>query len=899
MDRSIYGFIFRHSKTQQIFLLVITCAAFPFIYLQPDIVKRIINDAIGGSVSDFPKNVMSFEFEQIAYLILMCCAFLMIVVINGAFKYYINVSKGRLGERMLRRLRYTLYSRVLRFPQPHFKRVSQGEIIPMITQEVEPLGGFIGDALAQPVFQAGMLVTFLTFIIVQDLYMGLAAIAMFPIQGFIIPRLQKRVNALGKQRVQAVRRVSERISESINGIQEVRANDASNLMRAEFAGHLGRIYLIRFEIFHRKFVIKFINNFLAQFTPFLFYLIGGYLAIQGNLSIGALMGVISAHKDMNAPWKELLAFYQQFQDAKIKYEQVVEQFDPPGMIDEALQIDEPEQIPPIRPGAPVAAQSLTYQEDETTIPIQNFSLAFQSNEKVAIVGSAGGGKDEFPMLLARLLTPTGGRIAIDNQDIKTWPEAVIGRRMAYVGPIAYLFSDSVRANLVFGLKHRPLNVRELDEAEQKDRAERLAENARSGNAPDDFDDDWIDYAAAGASNADDLDTRLIALMEQVNFTRDVYGFGLRGAIDPASRAGLAEGALEARKRLGSRLDDENLRYLVEAYDPESYNDNASLAENLLFGTIVSDALNLETLGDHSYVRQILDESSLTDDLLNVGREAAALMLELFADVEPGDPLFEQYSFIKAEALPDYQTILTKMARGGAEALTDEERGMLLAMPFKLIPARHRLGLLTDEIRERVIQARARFRENLPEDLAGAIEFFDPALYNAAASVQDNILFGKVSYGEAEGPETVGRLVDEVVEELGLSGDIVAAGLDFQVGIGGSRLSGAQRQKVAIARALAKTPDLLILNAAADAMDARTRKGLIENVLACAPGGVVWSLSDSAEADKFNKIVEVAQGRVTNVIENDNAESAAEAKALCDAADDPSADVAATDRGEKT
>jgi len=173
MDRSIYGFIFRHSKTQQIFLLVITCAAFPFIYLQPDLVKRIINDAIGGSVNEFPKNVLSFAFEQLAYLVLVCCGFLVIVVINGAFKYYINVSKGRLGERMLRRLRYTLYSRVLRFPQPHFKRVSQGEIIPMITQEVEPLGGFIGDALAQPVFQAGMLMTFLMFIIVQDLFMGL------------------------------------------------------------------------------------------------------------------------------------------------------------------------------------------------------------------------------------------------------------------------------------------------------------------------------------------------------------------------------------------------------------------------------------------------------------------------------------------------------------------------------------------------------------------------------------------------------------------------------------------------------------------------------------------------------------------------------------------------------
>ncbi len=868
MDRTIYGYILRHSKKQQVVLLFITCAAFPFIYLQPEIVKRIINKAIGGKVSDFPKDIFGFEFEQIPYLVLMCFAFLGIVLINGGFKYYINLLKGRLGERMLRRLRYMLYGRVLRFPQSHFKRVSQGEIIPMITQEVEPLGGFIGDAVAQPLFQAGMLVTFLIFIMVQDVYMGLTAIAMFPIQGMIIPRMQKKVNALGKLRVRAVRRVSERISESINGIQEVHANDSSNLMRSEFAGHLGRIYDIRFEIFQRKFMIKFLNNFLSQFTPFIFYLLGGYLAIKGDLTIGALIGVISAHKDMNAPWKELLTFYQQYMDVKIKYEQVIEQFDPPGMLDEKLQLDEPASIPAIPKTAAVAAQSLTFQEDETTIPIQNFNLTFQAGERVALIGASGGGKDEFPMLLSRLLAPTSGRIAIDNQDIKDWSEAVLGRRFAYVGPNAYLFSDSVRANLLFGLKHRPVMERDRDEAAKKARAAALEENSRAGNTIEDFDDDWVDYGALGADGPADADEKLIDVLGHVELTRDVYALGLRGSIDPKARPRLAELALEARQQLGVRLDAENLRDLVEPYDPAQYNSNASLAENLLFGTIVAGGLDLETLGDHPYVRTVLSEGGLLDDLLNVGKEAAALMVELFADVEPGDPLFEQYSFIKADALPDYQIILTKFARGAAEALTDAERGMLLAMPFKLVTARHRLGLITDEIRDRVVAARSRFRENLPEDLSGAIEFFDPESYNAAASVQDNILFGKIAYGEAEGPETVGRLLDEVVGELKLEHDIVAAGLDFEVGIGGSRLGGMQRQKIAIARALAKRPDLLILNGATDAMDTRTRAKLVDSILAAAPGGVVWAMGDTEQTGPFDRVAEVGGGRVLNVTEND-------------------------------
>ncbi len=266
MERTIFRYILRYSLKEQIILLVATAISFPFLYFSLDLPKQIINKAIGGT--KFPQNFFSWPVDQLPYLYLLCALFLVMVLINGTFKYYIQVYSGQLGERMLRRLRYDLFARILRFPLPHFRRVSQGELISMITGEVETLGGYIGDSIKLPAWEGGTLLTILVFMFVQDPFLGAAAIAFYPMQMYVIPKLQRRVNQLGKQRVQAVRKVSERIGEVVGGIQDVHANDTAELELAEFSRRMGTIYKIRFDIFRKKFFIKFLNNFIAQLTPF-------------------------------------------------------------------------------------------------------------------------------------------------------------------------------------------------------------------------------------------------------------------------------------------------------------------------------------------------------------------------------------------------------------------------------------------------------------------------------------------------------------------------------------------------------------------------------------------------------------------------------------------------------
>ena len=864
MEKSIFQYIWRHSRRQQITMTFMAAASFPFLYMFYELPKLIINDAITGDGSSFPTDIMGLvSVDQSTYLFILCGAFLALVVVNQSFKYVINVYKGLTGERMLRRLRYDLYSRILRFPLPTFRKMSQGEIIPMITAEVEPLGGFIGDALSLPAFQGGTLITILGFLFYQDWRMALAAVLLYPLQVWLIPKLQRKVNLLGKERVARVRKLSDRIGETVQGVQEIRVHDASSFVLTDFASQLNNIFSVRYRIYTQKFVIKFLNNFIQQLGPFFFYAIGGYFVINGELEIGTLMAAIAAHKDLASPWKELLSYYQMQADAKIKYDAVISQFEPAGIRGADQQMGDPESSAPLQ--GELATANLTLMDDQEVPVVDAVSMKLDLSKSYAILGAAGSGKDYLVQLLANLLDPEKGSITAGGQDVTSMRESVSGRRMAYVGPTSYIFAGSLSENLFFGLKHRPLREPEYEGEEAKSRADYVSEAERSGNISHDLEADWVDYEAAGVESSGGLRLESLRVLELVEMGDEIYQFGLRGTVDPYSRPDLADGILRARAGLRQRLrDDATLAQLVETFESDSYNTNASVAENLMFGTPVGDDFDVERLAENAYVQKVLEDTGLTDNFLSAGYQVAATMVELFADLPPDHELFQQFSFVAAEDLPDIQAMLQRTDRQKLDEMPDADRNILLSLPFKIIPARHRLGVIDDELQALLLKARKHFAENLPEELRDSVAFFDVDHYNAAANIQDNILFGKIAYGQAEAQDRVNALVSKVVEEMSLREVVSEAGLGFDVGIAGSRLSAAQRQKLAIGRAVLKRPDIAILSEATTALDSGVQAQIMKNLLAEFAGRcLIWSVQRPSMAEQFDAVLVMKQGRVAD------------------------------------
>ena len=114
----------------------------------------------------------------------------------------------------------------------------------MITAEVEPFSQFFADAVELPLFQGGTMLTVLLFVFIQDPIMGIASIAIIPLQAYIIPKLQKKINLLAKERVVRIRGVAGRISEAVSGINDIHTHDTSAYSLTDFTHHLSGIFKV-------------------------------------------------------------------------------------------------------------------------------------------------------------------------------------------------------------------------------------------------------------------------------------------------------------------------------------------------------------------------------------------------------------------------------------------------------------------------------------------------------------------------------------------------------------------------------------------------------------------------------------------------------------------------------
>ncbi|MEQ6249861.1 ABC transporter transmembrane domain-containing protein [Sulfitobacter sp. HNIBRBA3233] len=849
IERTLFSFIWRYSKWAQLRLLLVTLLLFPLLYLTLELPKRIINDAIGANASTVP--VLGVEVGQITYLMLLCAVFLGAVLGHGLLKMRINTMKGVLSERLLRRFRYTLIERILRFPAPYFERTSQGELVSMVTSEAEPMGGLMGDAVAQPVLQAGQMLTILGFLFAQNPVFGLAASALIPLQAWLIPKLQRQINLMNKERVIEVRALAAEIGETAAGAATLRLNGGWRYRLAMISDRLGRLFDIRFRLYRKKFFMKFVNNFIGQMTPFFFYSLGGYLVIRGDITVGALVAALAAYKDLSSPWKELLAYYNQTADMAVRWETVTERFAPDNMVAADLLEGLPTDLP--RLAGDIALQSVTVRDPDGTIVLEDLNATLPAASTIAITAASEEDRRALTALLTREVLSTSGTITMAGHDLRSLHQATIARRIGHASATPVMFRGKMAENVNMALRTGPQGP-----APDTARAE---ESALTGNSTDPLAAVWLDAGAAGMTDEAELQDWWTRLVAGTGLDAPLFGRAIELDLDPDQHPDLAQAVVKLRADVQRSVIDAGLDKDVSFFDENRYNLALPVAENLLFAMPLQP-LSAQVLLDHPSFLSLLKELNLEHDLLLLSADLVEFLTRIFGIDGTDHPLFLKLG-LDPGAFETALSHLPTLRRGGA--LTRDQVAQLLAVPL-VVPAAKIGPSFPAGIIEKVLEIRkthgAHLRRNT-DSLFAPLSADQPI---RGLSVLENTLFGKLMPGAQT--DALTRVAEKQLHAAGLQGALLRQLFDLPLSLGGSNLPATLVEPLSLCRATIKRPDLLILDGAMASFDASLRETLHHRLHRLLPEAIILTIAPEVpDPEDFDHHFVLQNGRLSAMDED--------------------------------
>ena len=403
----------------------------------------------------------------------------------------------------------------------------------------------------------------------------------------------------------------------------------------------------------------------------------------------------------------------------------------------------------------------------------------------------------------------------------------------------------------------------LSESELTDKKMREVEAKLTANIEYSTQGTWENLQVAGVDNQEELADLALKILDDVGMTMDIYRIGLQSKLATKDDSSLPNRILSAREAIAQKVSENpKLNDLVELWEMDKYNRSATLAENLLFAVPADEEVSVDRIPEDPLVQEFLVNSGLQDRLAEIGVTTADTMTELFSSISADSSLLDNYSFMSAEDIPEYESLLRKAKLpAGISDLTSEEKSRLVGLAFKLIPTKHRLGIITEEIQQEIISARHKFHEEIGTSNDQFI-LFDPKLYIPVLSIEDNLLFGRPRLDRPDSREKIDQLIGDIVSEQELRNPILNAGLEFHVGVAGSKLSSGQRKKIALVRVLMKQPKYLILDEVATGSneeDQNLRK-VIRDVVG--DGLLIFGTSDLSIASEFENLVIMEKGRIT-------------------------------------
>ncbi len=380
--------------------------------------------------------------EQLLYILPF--ALILIFAFKSIGKYLQIYYASYIGLDIVKRLRDQMLENILTFEMDFFHKHRSGELISRTVNDVERIKTVVSNMIPNILRESLTVIILIGYIFYLNPKMALFSIILLPLVTKPLSILAKKKKALSFNLQEKISDLTARLSEIFNNIEMVKANNVEKYEAEIFKKENEQINKISRKTVRTTELVSPLMEILGAFAIALVIFVGGKEVIDGSMSVGSFFSFLTALFLLYTPLKTVSKLYNQIQDAVAASERIYQILERSTKVKDGTK-NSNHDISKIE----FKNISLDYDGKEA---LKNISFEVKKGEKIALVGSSGGGKSSIVNLLLRFYDPKKGTILFDNTDISSLTLKSLRSSISIVTQRVYMMNDTVANNVSYGLK---------------------------------------------------------------------------------------------------------------------------------------------------------------------------------------------------------------------------------------------------------------------------------------------------------------------------------------------------------------------------------------------------------------------------------------------------------------
>ena len=428
-------------KLNILIVLIFSVVSTIFAIVGPKIMGTATTEIFNGLVSKIRDGGQGIDFNKILKIILVL---VILYIISSVFSYAQSYIMSGVAQRISYKLRQEISQKINRLPMAYFDRNSKGDIISRVTNDVDTLSQTLNQSLMQMITSIITLVGVFIMMLSINLIMTIAALVVMPLTMLVLSLVIRKSQVFFKQQQKYLGDMNGKIEETFSGQNIVRGYNGEKFELNEFDTINRKLYDTGWKSQFLSSIMMPIMNFVGNLGYAIVSILGGYMAINGRISVGDIQAFIQYMRSFTQPLNQIAQIMNLLQSTVAAADRIFEFLD-----EEEIDLSKKDILEgPVQGNIKFDHVRFGYKSDN--IIIKDFSLDIKAGQKVAIVGPTGAGKTTIVKLLMRFYGLNSGKIYLDGVDIESLDLESYRKNFAMVLQDTWLFSGTIMENLKYG-----------------------------------------------------------------------------------------------------------------------------------------------------------------------------------------------------------------------------------------------------------------------------------------------------------------------------------------------------------------------------------------------------------------------------------------------------------------